>query len=129
MIAMLSRAVLIVTVCLTAATAQKYSGPRPEKPDLPYLLHADNLVATEAGQAGEESKKDEITYFVNGPASAVKTPLASPIFLLLAQNLNPEKLQLYRLEVKNGRREITFKKKKSNVKPVFLTVTRVAENL
>ena len=41
---------------LTAATfllpaADKYSGPRPPKADLPYLVHADNLVPTEAGVA------------------------------------------------------------------------------
>ena len=53
------RRCLFPIICATALLAQKYSGPQPEKPDLPYLVHADNLVATEASEAKEESHKDE----------------------------------------------------------------------
>ena len=41
-------------VAAFAALAQKYSGPAPEKEDLPYLVQADNLVPTEAATAQEQ---------------------------------------------------------------------------
>lgn len=114
------------------ALAQKYKGPVPEKEDLLYLVHADELIPTESATAEEEKgKKDENTYAVSGPKSPVRTPLASPIFLLKAKDLEPEKLQLYKLEVKNGRREITFRKGKraKNPEPLRLNVSRVEEGL
>ncbi len=123
------RTLLILCLCALAALAQtNYSGPRPPKPDLPYLVHADNLVPTEAGEATANERKDEILYTISGASSPVKTPLASPILLLAAQNLDPERLQLYRLESKNGQRQILFKKKKP-VRPIRLDVERVAEGL
>ena len=45
---------LLLLVCRGALFGQKYKGPQPEKPDLPYLVHADNLVATEASEAKEQ---------------------------------------------------------------------------
>src|SRR5438309_10956282 len=97
-----------------AAFAQpKYSGPMPPKPDIPYLIHADNLVPTEALEAREQKgKKDQITYIIPGAASSAKTPLASPIFLIQTQDLAADKLQLYKLEIKGGQREISFTKRK-----------------
>ena len=97
-----------------AALAQpKYSGPMPPKPDIPYIIHADNLVPTEALQAREQKgKKDQITYIIPGAASSAKTPLASPIFLIQTQDLAADKLQAYKLEVKSGQREISFTKRK-----------------
>jgi hypothetical protein len=85
------------------------TGLVPEKEDLPYIVQADNLIPTETSTAQEQKgKKDEITYFISSAASTAKTPLASPIFLLKAKNVVPEKLQLYKFDVRNGRREITF---------------------
>ncbi|MDQ2898245.1 MAG: hypothetical protein M3Y07_00415 [Acidobacteriota bacterium] len=103
----------------------------PPKPDIPYLVHADNLVETESAEAREQkaSKKDEITYSISGAASPVKTPLASPIFLLQTDKLNADKLQLYKLDARNGAREIMFSHKKNSAKPINLTVNRVAEGL
>jgi len=107
------------------AAAQKYTGPRPAKPDLPYLKHAENLVPTEASEAREEKgKKEEITYAIAGAASTARTPLASPIFLLQSDKLKAAALQLYRLEIRNGRREITASPKKP-MKPIRLEVTRL----
>ena len=83
---------LVLAVALTAAAQQKYSGPRPSKPDLPYLKHAENLVPTEPGTATEEKKKDDILYVIAGAASTAKTPLASPIFLIEVDKLNPDRL-------------------------------------
>ena len=110
--------------------AQKYSGPVPPKPDVPYLLHADNLVPTEASEAREEGKKDDITYVIAGAASPVKTPLASPIFLLQADKVQPDKLEVYRLEVKNGHREATFsRKKRKSARPIRLSVHPLGESV
>jgi hypothetical protein len=114
------RPLLLIAVALWAAfapAADKYSGPRPSKPDVPFLLHADNLVETEAVEAKEEPGKNAITYVVAGPGSSARTPLAGPVFLLHSEKLEPEKLELYRLAVKNGRREITFSKKKKRDDP------------
>jgi hypothetical protein len=96
-----------------AAAAQNYTGPLPPKADLPYLKHAENLVPTEMQEAKEEKgKKDDITYVIAGAASSARTPLASPIFLLETDKLVAAKLALYKLEPRNGRREITFAPKK-----------------
>jgi hypothetical protein len=108
-----------------AAVAQNYDGPRPPKPDLPYLKHAENLVPTEASEAKEEKgKKDEVTYLIAGAASTARTPLASPVFLLRAEKLNASSLQLYKLESRNGRREITTSPKKP-MKPIRVEATRL----
>jgi hypothetical protein len=109
-----------------AAWSQKYTGPLPPKPDIPYLKHADNLIPTEIGEAKEDKgKKDDITYAVAGAASPVKTPLASPIFLMLSEKLPPDSLQLFRLESRNGRRELTVSPKKPG-KPIRVTVTKIS---
>lgn len=114
----------------SALFAQKYNGPQPERPDLPYLVHADNLVATEAGEAKQENRKDEILYVVDGATSPASTPLASPVFLIRADQLVPEKLEIYKLESKNGRREIVFQRKKKQLaRPIHRNVTRLGDNL
>ena len=111
------------------AAAQKYAGPFPAKPDLPYLKHADSLVATEATEAKEEKgKKEDITYVVAGAASSARTPLASPIFLLQTEKLTATSLALYRLESKNGRREILFAPKKQP-KAIRMEATRISDRL
>ena len=111
--------------------AQKYTGPRPPKPDVPFLVHADNLVPTEATEAKEEARKDDILYVVAGAASPVKTPLAAPVLLMQADKLQPERMQLFKLEPKNGQREILFsRKKKQTARPLIITVNRVsADNI
>jgi len=112
-----------------AAVAQKYAGPMPPKPDLPYLKHAETLVATEAAEAKEEKgKKEEVTYVVAGPASSARTPLASPVFLLLTEKVTAASLALYRLESKNGRREILFAPKKPP-KAIRMEATRIGDKL
>ncbi len=109
--------------------AQKYKGPVPPKPDVVYLMHADNLVATEVTEAREEGKKDEITYVIAGAASPVKTPLASPVFLIQADKLMPEKFEVYRLDVRNGRREVAFsRKKRKTARPIRLSLHPMGES-
>jgi len=127
---MCSRLALGVLFCASMLPAQKYDGPRPPKADVPYLLHANELVATEAGQAKEQNRKDEITYVIEGANSSAKTPLASPIFLLEAEQLAPDKIELYRLEARNGQRQVMFsRKKKDNNRPLRLSVAKVADRL
>lgn len=123
-------AAMLFILAPLCSVADNYNGPRPPKPDLPYLLHATTLVATEAVQAKEEQKKDDVTYAIGGASSSAKTPLASPIFLIESDKINPERLELYRLEVKNGRREITInQKKRKGPRPLGLMVTRIEGKL
>ena len=125
----MSRAGVLLMLTGMAAFGQKYTGPRPPKPDTPYLLHATNLVPTEAADAKEQTKKDDITYVIAGVNSSAKTPMASPIFLFQAEKIVPERLQLYKLEAKNGAREITFsKKKRGTPRAIRMEVSRLGSD-
>ncbi len=107
-----------------------YKGPRPPKPDVPYLMHATSLIETEAAEATEETKKDDVTYVVAGASSAVKTPLSEPSFLFESDKLSPDRLELYRLEVRNGRREITMnQKKRKGPRPFRVLVNRLGDRV
>ncbi len=107
---------------LGLADEEKYSGPRPPKADVPYLVHADILVETEAGQAHEDRRgKSDAAYTISGAASPARTPLAEPVFLFESDKIPAESLQLFRLEVKNGSREVVMGKRKSG-RPLHLTV-------
>lgn len=120
---------VILGAAAAVSMAQKYDGPRPAKPDIPYLKHADSLLATEITEAMEEHHKDDILYVVAGASSPVKTPLASPILLFQSDKITPEKLQLFKLESKNGQREILFShKKKQTAMPIRIDVTKVSSD-
>src|SRR5437588_4876150 len=110
---------------VSSAFAQKYTGPRPPKPDVVYLVHADNLVPTEVVQAKEDSKKNQTQYAVDGATSSARTPLAEPIFVMESDKIQPTSLELYKFDVKNGRREVTMvqKRTRGGPKPLRLTVT------
>lgn len=125
---MLRRTLLLVFAVALTATAQKYAGPRPPKADLPYLKHAENLIPTEAADAKEEKKKEDTLYVIEGANSSVKTPLASPIFLLQAAKLAPERLQLFKLDSKSDRREILFSPKHPP-KAIRVEVTHLGSDL
>lgn len=126
-----TRLIALAALCSAPSLADNYSGPRPPKPDVPYLQHANNLLETEVTVASEQTGKNETTYVVEGPASPARTPLAEPLFLMQAEKISPEKLELYPLEAKRGNREITFseKKRKNNPRPLRLSVTRLADGL
>jgi hypothetical protein len=132
---MMSRALLILSVVAVVLTpafaADKYTGPRPPKPDLPYLLHADNLLATEPATAKEETRKDALAYVVSGATSSARTPLAEPIFLVQTEKLNPQALGIYKMEIRSGNREVLIpqKKMKNPPKPIPLKVTKLDERL
>jgi hypothetical protein len=124
---MLCRILWLSLAAVFAATAQKYDGPRPPKPDVPYLKHADTLIPTEAVTAKEEKKKDDTTYVIEGANSTAKTPLASPIFLMQAGKVAPDKLSLYKLQIKDGRREIFFPARKAP-QAIRIVVTKLSSD-
>jgi len=112
--------------------AEDYKGPRPPKADLPYLLHAGDLVATEATSASQENQKKSATYTISGASSAAKTPLAEPIFILEVSKLDPATLELWRFDVKNGQRTLaltTGRHGKGSSGPFHLTVTKIGDRL
>jgi hypothetical protein len=104
--------------------------PRPEKADLPYLLHAGALVPTELSEAKEEKRRNDTVYAVQGASSTARTPLAEPIFILKAEKLIPEKLELYKLEVRDGRREVVFPENRNRApRPYRMSITRLEQGL
>jgi hypothetical protein len=126
---------VVLLLALTGLAAmgwaqRQYSGPRPPKPDIPYLQHADNLIETEVVEARAEERKGESTYIIPGATSPARTPLAEPIFLFQSEKIPPDSLELYRLEVKDGNRQIVFsEKRRRETRPLRLMVTRLAEGL
>jgi hypothetical protein len=111
--------------------ADKYTGPRPPQPDIPYLLHADHLVPTEVGNAREDSRKGETAFVISGASSSARTPISEPIFIVDAQQIAADRMEMYRLEVRNGNREATFSKskKKGGSRPIHVLVTRLGDRL
>jgi hypothetical protein len=122
---MMRRFVWLGFAVALAASAQKYDGPRPPKTDLPYLKHADNLIPTEAATAKEEKKNDDTTYIVEGANSPARTPLAEPIFLMQSGSVAPSHLLLFKLDVKDGRREL-FYPAKQQPQAIRIVVTRLS---
>jgi hypothetical protein len=118
---------LLLLCAAAAAFGQPYDGPRPAKPDLPYLKHASNLIPTEPAEAKEEKKKNDTLYTIQGAASSARTPMPMPIFLMKADKIAPDRLQLFRLEAKAGHREILFASKNPPV-PIHMEVTKLSSD-
>ncbi len=116
-----------------------YPVPLPPQKDLPYLVHGDNLVATEARVAESRERRFDTVFAVPGEAAAARTPLASPIFVFDAGRIDAGKFQLYRLEAGAGHRELAVQRRgrggakafRINVYPVSGGVYRIeaAESL
>jgi hypothetical protein len=111
----------VILFAASAAFGQKYSGPRPPKPDLIYLVHADNLIPTESVDA----KQEKLTFIVPGTSSPSRTPLAEPIFIMEAEKIQPQSLELYKMEVKGGKREATIvqRRTRGGARALRLSVT------
>lgn len=109
------------------AFGQKYTGPRPPKPDVVYLVHADNLVPTEMGEAKPDPRKNEIVYQIPGVSSSARTPLAEPIFIIEADKIQAQSIELYKVEIKNGHREVTMTQRRTRggPRPVRVTVSHL----
>jgi hypothetical protein len=120
-----------ILISAALAFGQAYTGPRPPKPDLPYLVHADNLIATEAVESKPETKRNEVTYTVPGPSSTARTPLAEPIFIIESDKITAQSLELYKVDVKGGHREVTMAQRRTRGGPkaLRLSVTRLDRNL
>jgi hypothetical protein len=127
----MTRIAIALLACTAAFGAERYNGPRPPKADVPYLLHADNLVETEVGRAKSEERKDLVVATIPGAASPVRTPLSEPIFLIRTDKLLVDKIQAYRLDVKNGQREVVVnaKRAKNVQRPLHLQVTKLEDRL
>jgi hypothetical protein len=126
--------ILALTFAVAASLlAQKYDGPRPPKPDIPYLLHASNLISTDVEQAKEDKRKDGTAYVTAGASAKARTPLAEPIFLFETKSIPPERLSLYKLEAKGGTREVFFhdnmKRRRDSTKSLRLSAVKVAQGL
>jgi hypothetical protein len=113
------------------AWAQTYTGPRPPKKDVIYIVHADNLIPTETGEASQEGKKNDPVYTFPGASSPARTPLAEPIFILDSDQIKPDSVELYRMDVKSGHREVKVSggSKKYGNKALRLSVTKLDRGL
>jgi hypothetical protein len=113
------------------AWAQTYTGPRPPKKDVIYIVHADNLIPTETGEATQEGKKNDPVYTFPGASSPARTPLAEPIFILDSDQIKPDSVELYRMDVKSGHREVKVSggSKKYGNKALRLSVTKLDRGL
>jgi hypothetical protein len=113
------------------AFAQKYDGPRPPKKDVIYLVHADNLIPTEMGEAKEEGKKNDPVYTFAGASSPARTPLAEPIFILDSDSIKPDSVELYKMDVKSGHREVKISQgmRRGGTKALRLSVTKLDRGL
>jgi hypothetical protein len=113
------------------SSQQKYDGPVPPKPDLPYLLQAKKLTEIEIGKAREERRKDDTVSIIAGSGSSARTPLPEPIFILDARQLEPQKIELFHLEVKDGNREVSLPNKDhaGASQPLHLRITPLGGHL
>jgi len=106
------------------------SGPKPEKKDVPYLVHTNSLVETEIIKPGAAEAAAGTVYSVPGESSPARTPLALPVFLLDASGIQPQTPRLIRLTSKAGHREaIVLKKPDPNDAQILLTVTNLGAGL
>ena len=114
-----------------AFAADTYNGPRPPKPDIPYLLHGDRLIETEIADARQENRKGDTTFVIPGASSPARTPMPEPIFIMESQQISPERMELYKLDVKNGQREVGMggKKRRGGSRPIHVLVTRLGDRL
>ena len=115
-----------------AAAQRKYTGPRPTKPDVPFLVHAGKLVETEVGTARESQEKEGTTYTVSGASSPVRTPLSEPVMIFQADRINPDRLTLYKMDVRAGNRVVVIPtpgKRRKDARPIFLMVSPLGPGL
>jgi hypothetical protein len=123
--------VLLMVPAVWAQNTEKYNGPRPPKPDVPYLLEVNRLIETEVSEASQSAEKNGTVYSVKGTTSPVRSPMAEPIFLFQASKLNPDRLSLFKMAVKGGDRTLFFpaKRSKDGPKPIYLMVTPLGGGL
>lgn len=123
--------VTVLPLSLLPGWAQeRYSGPRPPKKDVAYLLEAGKLIQTEMQQITESKSKGGRVFSVSGTTSPARTPLPEPIFLFSSGRISAAQLDLYRFEVKNGRREVAAQKNEDdNDEDLRITLRQLDEGL
>jgi len=126
-------ATLLIAAILPATAQKRYSGPRPEKSDVPFLQHGKQLIEVETSEAREAQGKGEVNYSVPGANSPTRTPVPEPIFLFQSDKLNPQRLSLFRMEVKGGQRTLTLptdlRRRKDKARPIFILVSPIENRL
>lgn len=124
---------LVLTILAAAATAtaqSKYTGPKPDKVDIPFLKHASKLLPLEVNEAKEETRKEEQWAVVKGASSNVRTPLAEPYFIMEQGKVDARQFELYRMDSKGGQREVLLaRKKKGGSRPYKIMVSPMGERL
>jgi len=127
---MRTAALLLAATAALGFAQSKYEGPKPEKADIPYLRHAAKLIPLETSQARDETRKGDQWASVAGAASPVRTPLAEPYFVMEMGKIDPKLFELYRVESKNGQREVLISKKnKQGSKPLRIMVSPLGDRL
>lgn len=127
----MSKYAIALLLCGSAFAQPKYDGPRPPKKDVIYIVHADNLIPTETGEATPEGKKNDPVYTFPGTSSPARTPLAEPIFILDSDKVSPESVELYRMDVRGGHREVKVSggSRRGGTKALRLSVSKLDRNL
>ncbi len=126
------RILLTLLIGFSLLAQDRYDGPVPQKRDAIFLRHADKLVELDQGTAQQTDRKNETMYTVAGASAQAKTPMAEPIFLIDAENLNPERLSLYKMETgKSGGRELMIpnQPKKNSPRPIRMNADRLERSL
>jgi hypothetical protein len=128
------RSKFVFASALVAASlfaADKYTGPVPPKPDIPYLVHASNLIETEVTQAREENHKNDTTYSIAGASSSARTPLAEPVFIIDSRQVSAQSFELYHLDVKGGNREVSMNssRRRGGSRALHLAVKQLSGHL
>jgi len=124
------RALTGILLALTLTAQTKSSGPKPDKKDVPYLIHASTLVQTEIARPVPTEDGGMTTWSIPGESSLAKTPLALPAFVIDATAISPAKLLLYQFELKGAHRELTLAKNGAGeTRPVLITVRNLSGTL
>lgn len=126
------RQIAILLVAAGAVLGQEpYRGPVPEKADLPYIRHANKLVATDVGQASEQAAKGDTVVTVPGANATAKTPLTEPAFLIKQAKLDASQMQLFKMEAKGGQRELRLAQRpgKKDARPVRMSLDPLGNGL
>lgn len=114
-------------VCLPAFALLAYSPvpvPLPAEKDVPFLVHGDRLLATDIAVARPRERRFDTVYSVPGEASQARTPLASPVFVFAAERIDVARLQLFRLEVAPGQRELAVQRRgNGGAKPFRISIS------
>ena len=97
---------LAFVIAGSLAAADKYAGPGAAQARHSLPAPCVVLVETEVANAQQGKKADQ--YTISGASSPARTPLAEPIFIIDARQIQPETFELYRLDVKGGNREVSL---------------------